>query len=95
MQKGTGISFNALFNNASIGIIVANKDGNIILANPFLLLQFGYTENELIGVPVEKLIPSRFHFNHKRHVAHYNQHPRVWVWIFLLPGKMAVNFRLK
>lgn len=76
MRKGVGISFTALFNNASIGIVVADTNGTIALANPFLLSQFGYTESELVGEPIERLLPHRFHINHKQHVRHFNQHPK-------------------
>ena len=75
MDKGTGISFDALFNNASMGILVANRQGMISLVNPFLLKQFGYSEAEVLDAPIEKLIPARFHNRHKDHVRHYNQHP--------------------
>lgn len=76
MEKETSISFNALFNNASIGILVASDSGKIVLANPFLINQFGYSDAELLGAPIEKLIPSRFHTKHKHHVKQYNEHPR-------------------
>lgn len=76
MDKGTGIGFDVLFNNASMGILVANQQGVILLTNPFLLHQFGYAEEELLGQPIEKLIPNRFHQRHVRHVAHYTEHPK-------------------
>jgi PAS domain S-box-containing protein len=76
MERGTGISFNALFNNASIGIIVADQAGKIVLANPFLLDQFGYAAEELFDVGIEKLIPSRFHSRHTHRVKKYNEHPK-------------------
>src|SRR5690349_20167310 len=76
MNKDTSISFDALFLNASMGIMVANDKGIIELANPFLLKQFGYTEDEVLGHRIEKLIPSRFHHRHVKHVDHYNEHPK-------------------
>src|ERR1700748_3854163 len=76
MNKGTGIGFDVLFNNASMGIIVINELGCIVLANPFLLKQFQYEEAELLGQPIEKLIPSRFEHKHRRHVQEYNKRPR-------------------
>jgi len=76
MNKNTGIGFDALFLNASMGIIVADAGGAIVLVNPFLLKQFGYAEAELLGQRVEKLIPSRFHQRHVHHVEHYNEHPK-------------------
>ena len=43
------IKFEALFEYASLGILVVNQKGEIILANAFLLSQFGYTNaNEII-----------------------------------------------
>jgi len=42
--------FKAVFQNASLGILVINESGIITLANDFLLTQFGYSEaEELIG----------------------------------------------
>lgn len=64
----------ALFTYASIGVLVVNRQGLIILANPFLLDEFGYNEEELIGMPVEKLIPLRFHKKHQQHREKFNGH---------------------
>lgn len=76
MNKGTGIGFDALFSNAAMGILVADQKGRIVLTNPFLLKQFGYTESELEDAPIEKLVPSRFRPKHEAHVAQYNDHPK-------------------
>ncbi len=76
MDKETVVSFDALFSNASMGIIIADEQGKIVLANPFLLKQFDYMEEELVGQPIEKLIPKRFHERHTNHVHHYNRHPK-------------------
>lgn len=64
--------FEALFNYASLGILLTNEQGEIILVNDFLLKQFGY-ENavELIGKKVEALIPSRYHNHHEEHRTNY------------------------
>jgi PAS domain S-box-containing protein len=53
-------SLNALFLHSTEGIIIANKKGQIIKANPSSERLFGYNENELVGLSVEALIPSRF-----------------------------------
>ena len=59
------IKFEALFEYASLGILVVNQKGEIILANTFLLNQFGYVDaNELVGKKMEVLIPRRFHPAH-------------------------------
>lgn len=68
--------FEALFQYASMGILVASSTGEIILANNFLLSQFGYTvPEELIGKKVEELIPQRYHPNHTSHREHYSKKP--------------------
>lgn len=76
MDKGTEVTFDVLFSKASMGILVANEQGMIVLVNPFLLAQFQYIESELLGAPLEKLIPSRFHHRHSQHVEEYHTHPK-------------------
>lgn len=70
------IKFEALFEYASLGILVVNKRGEIILANTFLLTQFGYTyAAEIVGKPLETLIPKRFHHTHVHDRNDYMGHP--------------------
>ena len=69
--------FEALFRYASIGILMVNHKGEIILANNFLLELFGYgSVFELIGKPVEVLIPGRFHHKHGDYRENYNKDPQ-------------------
>jgi len=59
--------FGALMDYASIGVIIANQQQQIILMNSFALQLFGYTMAELKGMKIEILIPSRFHEKHRMH----------------------------
>jgi PAS domain S-box-containing protein len=69
--------FKAIFQNASLGILVINQTGNITLANDFLVRQFGYlTADELVGKKMEILIPKRYHHQHVRDRDHYMEHPQ-------------------
>lgn len=68
--------FGALFDYASIGILVTNQQGEIILINDFALDQFGYKREELLGHKVEILIPKRVHHRHEKHRDRYNAHPQ-------------------
>jgi PAS domain S-box-containing protein len=68
--------FKAIFQNASLGILVINKSGVITLVNDFLLAQFGYADvNELTGKKLEMLIPKRYHDQHVTDRGHYMDHP--------------------
>lgn len=55
----------SLFANATEGILLTNRQGLIVLANPAAERMFGYTETELIGHRIEMLIPTRFHGGHE------------------------------
>ncbi|OSZ77129.1 PAS domain-containing sensor histidine kinase [Chitinophagaceae bacterium IBVUCB2] len=68
--------FQALFNYASIGILLTDADGNIILVNDFALKQFGYQFKELVEKKIEILIPPRFHLKHEKYREGYNEHPK-------------------
>lgn len=68
--------FSALFNNAAIGIITINTQGEIVLSNQFALRQFGYDDNELIGQKIECLIPNRYKHQHVHHRDRYHDAPR-------------------
>ncbi len=68
--------FEALFQYASMGILVANSSGDIILANNFLLSQFGYSDAAaLIGKKIEQLIPQRYHPNHTGYRERFSKKP--------------------
>lgn len=69
--------FEALFQYASLGILVINNSGSILMANSFLVNLFGYgSPEELIGQKIEKLIPARYHGRHHHHRSNYMEHPR-------------------
>ncbi|CAN5116586.1 hypothetical protein BH09BAC2_BH09BAC2_17750 [soil metagenome] len=68
--------FEALFQNASLGILVANKEGQILLVNNFLIFQFGYdNDKELIGKNIRVLIPQRFSIHHDHYMHNYSEKP--------------------
>ncbi len=68
--------FQALFEYASIGIVLTNERGIIEMANNYLLAQFGYSsKDELTGKSIEVLIPKRYEERHKNHREYFNAHP--------------------
>jgi PAS domain S-box-containing protein len=69
--------FKAIFQNASLGILVIDHTGDITLANDFLIRQFGYSNaEELVGKKVEMLIPKRYHHEHVGDRDDYMDHPQ-------------------
>lgn len=68
-------TFQALFNYASIGILIANSKGDIQMANKYIEQQFRYEPGELIGKKVEVLIPSRYSTKHIKHRENFSHNP--------------------
>lgn len=54
----------SLFENATEGIVLTDGSGTIVLANPSAEQIFGYDSHELIGKPIEVLIPKKFYPHH-------------------------------
>jgi PAS domain S-box-containing protein len=69
--------FEALFNFATVGIIIANSEGVITLVNRQAEEIFGYGSRELHGQKVEILLPLNKRRNHELDRRHYVNHPQV------------------
>ncbi|MGB2619009.1 MAG: PAS domain S-box protein [Candidatus Acidiferrales bacterium] len=66
-----------LFEFAPDGIVVADGDGRIIELNSQAERMFGYTRAEVLGLPVEALIPERFRALHPAHRQNFGVRPSV------------------
>jgi PAS domain S-box-containing protein len=66
--------FEALFQYATLPILLVNKDGEIILANEQATILFEYPLDKITKLKVEDLIPERFKMRHHGHRADYAQH---------------------
>ncbi len=69
-------SLKALFEYATEGIIIADKSGAIIRANPSSEKLFGYERDELINQKIEVLVPNRYAHSHEKHREGYNNNPK-------------------
>jgi len=67
--------FEALFEHASIGIVVTDKTGRIVDLNGYARQQFGFTKDEIIGQRIEILLPARMHEKHVKQREGFYQHP--------------------
>lgn len=60
---------------APAGIMVVGERGDIQFVNQTLADMFGYRMEELLGQPVEILLPEQTVAAHRRHVENYARHP--------------------
>jgi formate hydrogenlyase transcriptional activator len=68
--------FVQLFEFSPDAIIVTDAEGKIAEVNAQAIDLFGYPRAELVGKPVEVLIPERFRNLHPSHRTDYSAHPR-------------------
>jgi PAS domain S-box-containing protein len=66
--------FEALFQYATLPILLVNKNGEIILANEQATILFEYSLEKITKLKVEDLIPERFKMRHHGHRADYAKH---------------------
>lgn len=64
-----------LLNSAADGMLVADHEGRIILSNSRLQRMFGYASDDLIGNPIEVLLPEQSRHNHIAQRTKYFGHP--------------------
>jgi PAS domain S-box-containing protein len=67
--------FKALFNYATIGIIVTDDCGTIINFNRKAEEDFGYSKEEITGRSVETLLPYSLRSKHEQYRADFYEHP--------------------
>jgi PAS domain S-box-containing protein len=78
--------FRGMVELAPDATVVVDRQWRIVLVNRQTELLFGYAREDLLGQPVEILIPERFHVAHRQHRADYLAAPRI--------RKMGADFQL-
>jgi PAS domain S-box-containing protein len=69
--------FRALLESAPDSMVIVDASGHITLVNAQTEKLFGYKREELLGQPVENLIPDRFRGNHLGHREEFAKAPRL------------------
>jgi len=69
--------FRALLESAPDAMVIVDASGKITLVNAQTERLFGYKRDELLGKPVENLMPVRFRRNHLGHREQYAKAPRL------------------
>ncbi len=69
-------AFRALFGAYPDALLVVDSDGDIVLANPNAEQLFGYEAGELVGLPVDALVPDSIRPRHASYRRAYTEAPR-------------------
>jgi PAS domain S-box-containing protein len=71
----TGIALAAVLDASPNAIVAVDAAGTIVYANPQVAQTFGYAADEVLGRPIELLLPDRVRDRHLGHRAGFLAHP--------------------
>ena len=64
-----------MFRISPEAIVVANEEGRVVIFSAGAEAVFGYAAHEIVGGPIERLMPERFRGDHGKHVARFAAGP--------------------
>ena len=67
--------FQSIFDHVNEGILIANREGQVVAMNPMGRKMFGLTGQDGLPKTVEELIPDSVRSRHQEHRANYHENP--------------------
>lgn len=67
--------FQSIFDHVNEGILIANREGEVVAMNPMGRKMFGLLDSDPLPARVEELVPASVRGRHHEHREHYHQHP--------------------
>lgn len=74
-RKQSEQTFQELLESAPDAMVIVNAGGTIVLANAQLQRLFGFSRDELLGQPIEVLVPEEIREKHPEYVARFVANP--------------------
>ena len=74
--RADAVPFGAFLEAAPDAVVIIDSDGHIVFVNGQTERLFGFSREELLGQPVEVLLPDRFRSAHAGHRDSYRSDPR-------------------
>ncbi|MGE0354040.1 MAG: PAS domain S-box protein [Gemmatimonadales bacterium] len=75
-QEATEVRLRAAIESSPSGLLMVDSDGTIVLVNRQVESLFGYTREELLGKPIDVLIPQRYRADHPGYRRGFMAAPR-------------------
>ncbi|MBK6694827.1 MAG: PAS domain S-box protein [Myxococcales bacterium] len=69
--------FRLVLEASPTGMLMADEDGIVVLVNEATERLFGYSRDDLVGLPLEVLVPARFRAGHPALRKDYAESPRI------------------
>ena len=71
------VTIRTLLESLAEGVVIIDSTATIVLVNKQLERLFGYTKEEILGRPLNILLPDRFQAVHPKHVAGFFEKPKI------------------